>query len=100
MFARASPLTEGRLVFRSRKNNGESTALDIPMELTALREQAEEGGFFSYVCGVAAQILQSYDVGGIEIDNYRTTLADGKVRPMLCFPCLPVPSVYCGSEGD
>jgi hypothetical protein len=22
------------------------------------------------------------------------------VRPILCFPCLPVPSVYCGFEGD
>jgi alpha-tubulin suppressor-like RCC1 family protein len=22
------------------------------------------------------------------------------VRPMLCFSCLSVPSVYCGSEGD
>ena len=23
-----------------------------------------------------------------------------KVRPMLCFPCLSVPSVYCGSKRD
>jgi hypothetical protein len=26
--------------------------------------------------------------------------AAAEVRPILCFPCLPVPSVYCGSEGD
>ena len=46
----------------------------IPMDLNALIEEAENGGFFSYAAGVAYQILTHYHVRGLEIDNYATTL--------------------------
>jgi UTP-glucose-1-phosphate uridylyltransferase/mevalonate kinase len=47
---------------------------EIPMELKALLEEAQKGGFWSYVAGVAYQILTHYHVRGLAIDNYRTDL--------------------------
>ncbi len=46
----------------------------LPMERSALLDEAEKGGFFSYAAGVAYQILTNYRVQGLEIDNYLTDL--------------------------
>ena len=46
----------------------------LPMERSALLDEAEKGGFFSYAAGVAYQILINYRVQGLEIDNYLTDL--------------------------
>lgn len=64
----------GRLVFRTRDAAGTEQLLEEPLESRRLLEIAEQGGFFSYVAGVAYQILTHYHVDGIEIDNYRTDL--------------------------
>ncbi len=47
---------------------------EIPFELNALLEEAEEGGFFSYAAGVAYQVLTHYRVRGLVIRNTRTDL--------------------------
>jgi len=47
---------------------------EIPMESNALLEEAQQGGFWSYVAGVAYQILTHYHVRGLVINNYRTDL--------------------------
>jgi UTP-glucose-1-phosphate uridylyltransferase/mevalonate kinase len=47
---------------------------EIPMELNALLMEAQEGGFWSYVAGVAYQIMTHYHVRGLVIDNYKTDL--------------------------
>jgi UTP-glucose-1-phosphate uridylyltransferase/mevalonate kinase len=47
---------------------------ELPMERAALLDEAQSGRFFSYAAGVAYQILTHYRVGGLEIDNDRTTL--------------------------
>lgn len=44
------------------------------MERQALLAEAQKGGFFSYVAGVAYQFLTYYHIGGLEIDNYLTDL--------------------------
>ena len=46
----------------------------LPMERQALLEEAQRGGFWSYVAGVAYQALTHYQVRGLAIDNYRTDL--------------------------
>jgi galactokinase len=46
----------------------------IPMEPEALLAEAQRGGFWSYVAGVAYQVLTHYHVRGLVIDNYRTDL--------------------------
>jgi UTP-glucose-1-phosphate uridylyltransferase/mevalonate kinase len=47
---------------------------EIPMEPKALLEEAQKGGFWSYIAGVAYQILTHYHVRGLMIDNYKTDL--------------------------
>ena len=46
----------------------------LPMNRDALLTEARQGSFFSYVAGVAYQCMTSYSVGGLEINNYLTTL--------------------------
>ncbi len=47
---------------------------EIPMEPKALLEEAQRGGFWSYIAGVAYSILTHYHVRGLVIDNYKTDL--------------------------
>jgi galactokinase len=46
----------------------------LPLDPTALLAEAQLGGFWSYVAGVAYQMLARYHVRGLVIDNYRTDL--------------------------
>ena len=48
--------------------------LEIPMTPLALLEVAQQGGFWSYIAGVAYQVLINYHVRGLVIDNYKTDL--------------------------
>ncbi len=47
---------------------------EVPMELETLLSEARRGGFWSYVCGVAYQVLRKYQVGGLVLRNHRTDL--------------------------
>ena len=47
---------------------------EIPMEPKALLEEAQKGGYWSYIAGVAYQVLTNYHVHGLVIDNYKTDL--------------------------
>jgi len=63
------------LVLTSTTPEGERRAPhEIPMEAKALLREAEQGGFWSYIAGVAYQILTHYHVRGLVIDNYKTDL--------------------------
>jgi UTP-glucose-1-phosphate uridylyltransferase/mevalonate kinase len=74
MFARCRR-ADGELVVRSTLPDGSVTdTYRVPMELARLQREAAAGGFFSYAAGVAAYMLDFYGVGGLEIDNYKTTL--------------------------
>jgi len=63
------------LVLTSTTPDGEKHGpYEIPMEPKALLEEAQQGGFWSYVAGVAYQILTHYHVRGLVINNYKTDL--------------------------
>jgi UTP-glucose-1-phosphate uridylyltransferase/mevalonate kinase len=47
---------------------------EIPMEPNALLEEAQGGGFWSYIAGVAYQVTTNYHVRGLTINNYKTDL--------------------------
>ena len=47
---------------------------EIPMEPKVLMEEAQKGGYWSYIAGVAYQALINYHVRGLVIDNYQTDL--------------------------
>jgi UTP-glucose-1-phosphate uridylyltransferase/mevalonate kinase len=46
----------------------------IPMKAERLLEEAQQGGFWSYIAGVAYQALTHHHVRGLVIDNYKTDL--------------------------
>jgi UTP-glucose-1-phosphate uridylyltransferase/mevalonate kinase len=64
-----------RLIFRSSLTEaGVRQEFELPMRADALLEEARRGGFFSYVAGVAYQVLTHNTVKGLVIDNYATDL--------------------------
>jgi UTP-glucose-1-phosphate uridylyltransferase/mevalonate kinase len=74
MYAEVKPHPT-KLIFRATLNDGSAMpAWETPMERGALLEQVQQGGFFSYIAGVAYQLMTHYRVRGLEIDNYRTDL--------------------------
>jgi galactokinase len=71
------------LMLTSCSPNGERHGpCEIPMEPNALLEEAQKGGFWSYIAGVAYQVLTHYHVRGLVIDNYKTDLPM-KIRSSL-----------------
>lgn len=63
------------LVITSTGQDGRTVGpYEIAMEPKALLAEAERGGFFSYIAGVAYQILTHYHVRGLVINNYLTDL--------------------------
>jgi UTP-glucose-1-phosphate uridylyltransferase/mevalonate kinase len=48
--------------------------VEILMQPKILLEEAQKGGFWSYIAGVAYQVLTNYHVRGLVIDNYKTDL--------------------------
>jgi len=63
------------LVLTSTTSDGRTVGpYEIPLEPKALLEEAQRGGFFSYVAGVAYQVLTNYRVRGLVIHNTKTDL--------------------------
>jgi len=63
------------LVLTSTDENGQRQGpIEIPMEPKTLLEEAQKGGYWSYIAGVAYQVLTNYHVRGLVIDNYKTDL--------------------------
>ena len=58
--------------------NGKVSSFEYPMDPNRLRAIAAEGGYFSYIAGVAAYISTFYKIGGIELDCYKVTLPQKK----------------------
>jgi UTP-glucose-1-phosphate uridylyltransferase/mevalonate kinase len=63
------------LVITSTTPDGERQGpYEIPMKADRLLEEAQRGGFWSYIAGVAYQVLTHHHVRGLVIDNYKTDL--------------------------
>ncbi len=63
------------LVLSSTTPDGETHGpYEIPMEPKALLAEAQKGGFWSYIAGVAYQVLTHYHVRGLVINNYKTDM--------------------------
>ncbi len=63
------------LVLSSTTPKGERHGpYEIPMDPKILLDEAQKGEFWSYIAGVAYQILTHYHVRGLVIDNYRTDI--------------------------
>jgi UTP-glucose-1-phosphate uridylyltransferase/mevalonate kinase len=63
------------LVLSSTTPDGQKIGpYEIPMEPQALMKEAQQGGFWSYIAGVAYQALTNYHVRGLVVDNFKTDL--------------------------
>lgn len=81
--------------FRTVLNDGSKTDwVEFPLSVKTLKEEAKAGGFFSYVAGVAAYMLEYYDVGGISIDCYRVTLPIKKGLSSSAAICVMVARAF------
>jgi UTP-glucose-1-phosphate uridylyltransferase/mevalonate kinase len=84
-----------RLIFRATLNDGTAMSpWEVPMERNALLDQVQQGGFFSYVAGVAYQLMTHYRVRGLEIDNYRTDLPIKKGLSSSAAVCVLVARAF------
>ena len=63
---------------RTVTDKGVKQEFECVMDAPTLLRIAQEGGFWSYACGVAYKVLTDYRVGGITVDNYLTDLPVGK----------------------
>jgi galactokinase len=70
----ATARVNDKLMFKTVTPEGGTASFEHPFQSDELRRIASEGGFFSYIAGVAAYISTYYDIGGIELDVYRMTL--------------------------
>ncbi len=58
----------------SLNEKGETVSFSCEMDLETLRQKAKESHYFCYACGVAAYLLESYQIGGIAIRIDKITL--------------------------
>ena len=93
LYSRAKKMPN-RLIFRSIDSSGAIISMNEPMEGPRLLAVAQEGGYWSYVAGVAYQALSHYNVGGIEIDNYKSDLPLKKGLSSSAATCVLVARAF------
>ncbi len=63
------------LILQATTPDGEKLGpYEIPMQPKALLDEAQKGGFWSYIAGVAYQVLTNYHVRGLVLNNNKTDL--------------------------
>jgi UTP-glucose-1-phosphate uridylyltransferase/mevalonate kinase len=74
LYANVEPHATSLILSSTTPGGERSGPYEIPMEPGALLAEAQKGGFWSYIAGVAYQVQTHYHVRGLVIDNYRTDL--------------------------
>jgi UTP-glucose-1-phosphate uridylyltransferase/mevalonate kinase len=74
IYAEVSPHPTSLILTSTTPDGKREGPYEIPMEPKTLMEEAQKGGFWSYIAGVAYQALTNYHVRGLVIDNYKTDL--------------------------
>ncbi len=82
IYAEISPHPTSLVLTSTMPDGKQSGPYEIPMEPKALLEEAQKGGYWSYIAGVAYQVLTNYHVHGLVIDNYQDRPAHQK-GPLL-----------------
>ena len=74
IYADVEPHPTALILSSTDPDNRKFGPFEIPMEPQALIKEAQQGGFWSYIAGVAYQALTNYHVRGLVINNYKTDL--------------------------
>ncbi|MGD1702386.1 mevalonate kinase family protein [Dapis sp. BLCC M229] len=74
IYANIKPHPTDLIVRTTLNSDSLMQSFQLPMHQKKLLVEARRGGVFSYVAGVAYQVIKNYPVGGLEIDNYFTDL--------------------------
>ena len=74
IYAEAEPHPTSLVLTATTRDGKRHGPAEIPMQPRALLEEAEKGGFWSYIAGVAYQMLTHHHVRGLVINNYETDL--------------------------
>ena len=61
--------------------------------------EAEAGGFWSYVAGTAYKVATEHIIGGMQLDNYRTTLPLKKGLSSSAAICVLVRLIFASEGG-
>lgn len=70
----ATAKKHNKFVVKSKLAEYHGDIFECEMDMKKLRNVAREGGFFSYVAGVASYMCEWYRVGGVELNIDRMTL--------------------------
>lgn len=88
------------LVLRSVLDNGEVLEATQSLQAEELARVAAAGGFWSYAAGTALAVREEYPgVGGLVLDNYRTTLPVRKGLSSSAALCVLVARAYSHAYG-
>jgi UTP-glucose-1-phosphate uridylyltransferase/mevalonate kinase len=74
IYAEVEPHPTSLVLSSVTPNGAHHGPIEIPMQPKALLDEAQKGGFWSYIAGVAYQVLTNYHVRGLVINNYKTDL--------------------------
>ena len=74
IYAEVAPYPDSLILSSTAPNGEQQGPYEIPMQLDTLLEEAQKGGFWSYIAGVAYQVLTHYHVRGLVINNYQTDM--------------------------
>ena len=74
IYAEVSPHPTSLVLSSTSPDGTREGPYEIPMDPRALMDEAQKGGFWSYIAGVAYQVLVNHHVRGLVIDNYKTDL--------------------------
>ena len=105
LFARCRGYTPGRLKFDYVNGiSGNIESLETSLQLSELTKLAAAGGFFSYIAGTAAAVINDYFPGGgassyieeqgIYIINYKTTLPMRKGLSSSAAVCVMIAKCF------
>ena len=74
IYADVHPHPNALVLYSTTPDGVRTGPYQIPMEAKTLLDEAEKGGFWSDIAGVAYQVLTHYHVRGLVIDNYKTDM--------------------------
>ena len=90
----ASAEKNDTFLFTSNEQEKENNRFECPMDPVSLKKEAEKGGYFSYVAGVAAYLCEKYPVSGIHIHVNKMDLPMKKGLSSSAAVCVLVTEAF------